>query len=138
MPSSARGWFCWATLALQQCAQPQRPRLEYDGIPDWWRSDRRETALSVKMAAERASVEASGDGVGYELLARYFIDEVPWCCFTERERQILEATIAAFSRRLVEAGFLPDPADPRGGNGGSSETVEVTVEVTLGRNEEQP
>ncbi|HEX9849266.1 hypothetical protein [Candidatus Deferrimicrobium sp.] len=71
-------------------------------------NDSRETALSVKIMAERASHAVCGNGVGYKLLLDYYAGEVSWWSFTEPEQAILRKTIRHFSKALREAGFLPD------------------------------
>jgi len=71
-------------------------------------NDSRETALSVKIMAERASAKCSGNGGGYELLMRFYAGDASWYSFTEPEQFILRKTIRDFSRRFREAGFLPE------------------------------
>lgn len=74
-------------------------------------SNRRETAISVTMLAERASRECTSNGVGYALLTRFYLGEESIWSFTEPEQAILRKTIRhfskAFRRELVAAGFLP-------------------------------
>jgi len=129
MPSSPRGWFCWAVHVSEQYTRPRSPKYEYEGISDHRTSDRREAALSVKMLAERASVKCSGNGEGYGLMMRFYVDEASWWDFTDREQTVLKRTIGDFSRRLVAAGFLPDlsmteEALPAGLPGGAVEASE--------------
>ena len=67
-------------------------------------SDRRETAISVKMALERAT---DGNGAG-NLLMQLYVEEASWYSFTDNERWIMEKAIRRFRRELQAAGFLPD------------------------------
>ena len=71
-------------------------------------NDSRETALSVKIMAERASAKCSGNGVGYALMTRFYAGDASWWTFTEPEQFILRKTIREFSKALREAGFLLD------------------------------
>ena len=109
MPSSPRGWFCKASYTLDAQARPFSCKLEYDGWTDRRMNDSRETALSVKIMAERASAKCSGNGVGLDLMRRLYAEECSWWSFTEHEQYILRKTIRNFSKALREAGFLPDP-----------------------------
>jgi len=109
MPSSPRGWFCRSTYTLDAQARPFSCKLEYGGWTDRRMNDSRETALSVKIMAERASAKCSGNGVGYALLMRFYAGDASWWTFTEPEQFILRKTIRHFSKALREAGFLPDP-----------------------------
>ena len=111
MPSSPRGWFCRSTYTLDAQGRPFSPRLEYTGWTDRRMNDSRETALSVKIMAERASAKCSGNGVGLELMRRLYAEEYSWWSFTENEQFILRKTIRHFSKALREAGFLADPKD---------------------------
>jgi hypothetical protein len=72
-------------------------------------NDSRETALSVKIMAERASAKCSGNGVGYALMTRFYAGDASWWTFTEPEQFILRKTIREFSKTLQAAGFLPIP-----------------------------
>lgn len=65
--------------------------------------DRRETAISVKMALDRAT---DGNGAG-KLLMDFYVHEVAWYAFTENERWHLERAIRRFRAELVRVGFLP-------------------------------
>ena len=107
MPSSPRGWFCRASYTLGAQARPFSCKLEYDGWTDRRMNDSRETALSVKIMAERASHAVCGNGVGYALLMRFYAGDASWWSFTEPEQFILRKTIRHFARALREAGFLP-------------------------------
>jgi len=104
MPSSPRGWLCWAVSVSDRYGRPHSPQYEYQGYSDRRVNDRRETAISVKMALDRAT---DGNGAG-NLLLDLYVREVSWYAFTENERWILEKTIRRFRRELVAAGFLPD------------------------------
>lgn len=109
-PSSPRGWLAWAVSVSDRYGRPHSPRYEYDGIPDHRMSDRRETAISVKILAERASRVCTSNGVGYELLTRFYLGDASWYSFTEAEQAIIRKTARCFAKGLREAGFLP----PRG------------------------
>jgi hypothetical protein len=63
-------------------------------------------ALSVKIMAERASRECTANGVGYELLTRFYLGEASWYSFSEPEQRLIEKTARTFARALREAGFL--------------------------------
>jgi len=108
LPSSPRGWLCWAVSVSDRYARPHSARYEYEGIPDHRLSDRRETAISVKIIAERASRECTSNGVGYALLIRFYLGEASWYSFTPPEQRIIEKTAQRFARGLREAGFLPE------------------------------
>jgi hypothetical protein len=68
--------------------------------------DFRETAISVKILAERASKKCSANGDGYALLVRYYLHEESFWSFTIRERRIFKKTNREFARRLEEVGFI--------------------------------
>lgn len=68
MPSSPRGWFCKASYTLDYQARPFSCKLECDGWTDRRVDDSRETALSVKIMAERASHSVSGNEIVYGLM----------------------------------------------------------------------
>jgi len=106
MPETARGWLCWAVSVSDRYTRPHSPKYEYDGFTDRRMSDRRETAISVKMLAEKASAKCSGNGVGYELMMSYYVGEASWHSFTEPEQRIIAKTVREFSRRLREAGLI--------------------------------
>ena len=105
-PSSPKGWFLYSCYVLESQSRPSGPR--YDFIPgqDFRTRDSRETALSVKIIAERASKKCSSNGLGYELLMDFFVREASWWSFSEREQRIIEKTAAHFRRELVAAGFI--------------------------------
>lgn len=107
MPESVRGWLSWATYTLAKQERPFSPRYEYRGRTDFRTWDLTETALSVKILAERASKECSRNGDGYELLMRYYLLEESFWSFTPRERRMFKKTNRAFARNLEEVGFLP-------------------------------
>jgi hypothetical protein len=111
LPSSPRGFFCWAASVAERYQSPHSPRYEYTGGPDHFKAYRREDSISIRMLAERASHSVSGNGIGYALLTRFYLGEASWYSFTEHEQYILRKTIRDFSRRLREAKFLPDPKD---------------------------
>ncbi len=105
-PSTARGWLSWAVYTLEAQARPFS--LRYDSIrTDPRLRDSRETALSVKIFAERASKECTSNGVGYALLLRFYLGEASWWSFSEPEQAIIAKTAKRFSRLLREAEFLP-------------------------------
>ncbi len=118
MPTSPRGWLCWAVSVSDRYGRPHSPRYEYDGYSDHRLNDRRETAISVKILAERASRECTSNGVGYALLSQFYVEEASWYSFTENERWILNRTIRRFRRELQAAGFLPDTKDEEEGDRG--------------------
>jgi len=66
-------------------------------------SDRRETAISVKMALDRAT---DGNGAG-KLLADFYVREVSWYAFAEPEQAILRKASRRFADELRRTGFLP-------------------------------
>ncbi len=70
-------------------------------------NDRRETAISVKMALDRAT---NGNGAG-KLLIDYYVNEMSWYSFTDNERWHMEKAIRRFRRELQRGGLLPDPKD---------------------------
>lgn len=109
-PSTPRGWLCWAVSVSDRYGRPHSPRYQYEGIPDHRMNDRRETAISVKMALDRAT---DGNGAG-KLLMQFYVEEASWWSFTEPEQAILRKTIRNFSKALREAGFLPDKAQDKG------------------------
>jgi len=102
-PSSPRGWLCWAVSVSERYQSPHSPRYEYTGYGDRRVSDRRETAISVKMALDRAT---DGNGAG-KLLMQFYVEEASWYSFSESERFTLNRTIKRFRRELQAAGFLP-------------------------------
>lgn len=61
----------------------------------------------MKIIAERASKACTSNGVGYELLTRFYLGEAPWTSFSLPEQRIIEKTARAFARGLRVAGFLP-------------------------------
>jgi len=103
-PSSPRGWLCWAVSISERYGRPHSPRYEYEGWTDRRVSDRRETAISVKMALDRAT---DGNGAG-KLLTDFYVNEMSWYSFTDNERWIMEKAIRRFRRELIQAGFLPE------------------------------
>ncbi len=105
MPSSARGWFCKAIYTLDAQARTFSP--QFDTIHGTGPRYSREEALSVKIIAERASHTVSGNGVGYELLMRFYLGEASWFSFTGPEQAILRKVSRRFARGLREAEFLP-------------------------------
>lgn len=107
MPSTPRGWFCKAIYTLDSQARTFSPSYEYTGRTDYRTRCSREESLSVKIIAERASKACTANGVGYELLMRFYLGEASWWSFTEHEQWILRKTIRHFSKALREAGFLP-------------------------------
>lgn len=106
-PSSAKGWFLWSCYVLESQSRPFSPR--YDGIRgvDFRIRDSRETALSVKILAEKASRTCTSNGVGYELLMDFYVREASWWSFSEKEQRIIEKTARAFAKALREAELLP-------------------------------
>lgn len=103
-PSSPRGWFCKAIYTLDaqaRCFSPQ-----YDRIRGTAERYSREEALSVKILAERASHAVCGNGVGYELLMRFYLGEASWYSFSLPEQRLIEKVSRDFARRLREAGLI--------------------------------
>jgi len=78
---------------------------------DFRTRDSRESALSVKIIAERASKECSSNGLGYELLMDFYVREASWWSFTKREQRIIEKTARTFAKALRETGFLNTTKD---------------------------
>ncbi len=66
----------------------------------------RETALSVKILLERASAACTRNGVGYELLIRFYVMDESWHFFPPHEQRIIAKTAQAFSKALRECGFI--------------------------------
>lgn len=104
-PSSPRGWFCKAIYTLDAQARPFS--MQYDRIRGTGPRYSREEALSVKIIAERASRECTSNGVGYELMMRFYLGEASWHSFTEPEQAILRKVIRCYARKMRKAGFLP-------------------------------
>jgi hypothetical protein len=69
--------------------------------------DSRESALSIKLLAERASKAVTSNGVGYELLMDFFGREASWYSFTGPEQALLRKVEREFKCRLCHADFLP-------------------------------
>ncbi len=107
-PESPRAWLKYAVRVLEAQASAFSPR--YDGMPrsDHRLSDSRETALSVKIMAERASAACTKNGLGLELLVDYYVREASWRSFTAREKRVIKKTAAKFADALREARFLPE------------------------------
>jgi hypothetical protein len=105
-PSSPRGWLQWSIYVLESQARPFSPSYEYTGRTDPRMRDSRESALSVKILAERASKDCSSNGDGYELLMDFYVREASWWSFNKSEQQLIEKTARAFARLLREAEFL--------------------------------
>lgn len=80
--------------------------MEYTGWTDRGLNESKETTLSIKILAERASKECSSNGDGYELLEDFFLREASWHSFLPHEQRILEKTIRRFAKALREAGFI--------------------------------
>jgi hypothetical protein len=91
----------------ERYGRPHSPRYEYTGIPDHRLSDRRETAISMKMALDRAT---DGNGAG-KLLLDFYVNEIPWFVFSELDRAVLSRAIKRFRSELQRGGLLPDPKD---------------------------
>jgi hypothetical protein len=105
-PTSAKGWFLWSVYTLESQSRPFGPRYEFIPSGDFRTRDSRESALSIKILAERASKECSSNGLGYELLMDFFAREASWWSFSETEQRIISKTARAFAKALREAGFL--------------------------------
>jgi hypothetical protein len=107
-PSSAKGWFLWSCYVLESQSRPFSPQLDRIPGTDPRLRDSRESALSVKILAERASKKCSANGDGYELLMDFYVREASWWSFTDAEQRIIAKTARAFAKALREAGFTPD------------------------------
>ena len=105
MPSSPSGWLCWAVSVSERYGRPHSPRYEYEGYGDRRVSSRREEAIDVTNALDRAT---HGNGAG-KLLRQFYVEEMSWYSFSENERWIMDKAIRRFRRELQAAGFLPDP-----------------------------
>ena len=114
MPSSPRGFLSWAIYTLDAQGRPFSPSYEYTGQTDPRMRYSREDALTIKIAAERASHKISGNGIGYALLLRFYVAESSWFSFSKREQAILRKTAREFSRRLISAGFIEGKDAGRG------------------------
>lgn len=113
MPASPRGWFQWSCYVLDAQARPFSQTYEYTGRGDHRMRDSRETALSVKIAAERASKACTSNGVGLELLTDFFVREASWYSFTSREQAIIRKVERDFRCRLCFGDFLAPCGRPR-------------------------
>ena len=102
MPSSPRGWLCWAVSVSDRYGRPYSPRYEYEGFGDRRVSSRREEAIDVTNALDRAT---NGNGAG-KLLRQFYVEEASWYSFTPHEQHVLRETIRAFRRELQRAGFI--------------------------------
>jgi hypothetical protein len=91
---------------LDAQGRPFSPSYEYTGYSDPRMRDSRESALSVKILAERASKDCSGNGDGYELLMDFYVREASWWSFTEPEQRIIAKTAQVFRCSLCAEWFL--------------------------------
>jgi hypothetical protein len=91
---------------LDAQGRPFSPSYEYLGRTDPRMRDSRESALSVKILAERASKKCSGNGFGYELMEDFYLREASWWSFTETEQAIITRTARAFRCSLCAERFL--------------------------------
>ena len=103
-PQSPRAWLCWAVSVSDRYASPHSPKYDFTGKTDPRVSDRRERAIDVKMALDRAT---DGNGVG-ELLMQFYVGEVSWGSFTPTEQWHLSRAIRRFREELTRNGFLPE------------------------------
>ena len=106
-PSSPRGWLRWAARTLEAQASPFSPRFDRAPRGDFRLRDSRETALSVKILLERASAKCTSNGVGFDLLRRFYVEEAGWGAFTDFEQRVIAKTARAFAKALRAEGFLP-------------------------------
>ena len=58
------------------------------------------------MMLEKASAEVTRNGVGVELLTRFYVREASWRSFTKPERALTRRVDKRFAERLTEAGFI--------------------------------
>jgi len=105
-PASVGAWLKWSVYVLEAHARPFSPRYDRGPRTDPRLRDSRETALSVKILAERASAACTRNGVGYKLLVSYYVGDAAWSSFTEREQRTIKKTARRFARALGDAGFL--------------------------------
>jgi hypothetical protein len=91
----------------ERYGRPHSPRYEYEGFGDRRVSSRRESAIDITNALDRAT---DGNGAG-KLLRQFYCEEMSWHSFTENEQWILNKTIRRFRRELQAVGILPDPKD---------------------------
>ena len=97
----------WATYTLEAQSRPFSPRYEFIPPQDFRTRDSRESALSVKIALERASAACTKNGVGIELLMDLHVREASWYSFTKREQHLIRRVERDFRCRLCAADFLP-------------------------------
>ena len=57
--------------------------------------------------AERASGACTWNGIGYELLTRFYLRVEQWFAFKATERDLLSKTARVFGKALRREGFLP-------------------------------
>lgn len=105
MPSCPRGWLCWAVSISNRYRRPHSPRYEYNGISDHRMNDRRESAIDITNALDRAT---DGNGAG-KLIMEFYIREMSWYSFSDSDRWRMERAIKRFRRELIASGYLPDP-----------------------------
>ena len=94
-------------IRVRTIRPPALPRYEYEGFGDTRVPDRRESAIDITNALDRAT---DGNGAG-KLLMQLYVEEASWNSFTDNERWIMEKAIRRFRRELQAAGFLPNPKD---------------------------
>jgi len=113
MPSSPRGWLNFAASVTSSYRRSHSARLENEGWTDRRVNDVRETAISIINLLERS---ANGDG-GAGLVFDFYTRDISWYAYTEHERWIMNRTIRVFRKKLIEAGFLPNPGPEVGEEG---------------------
>ena len=89
----------------ERYGRPHSPRYEYEGYGDRRVSSRREEAIDITNALDRAT---GGNGAG-KLLRQFYVEEMSWYSSSENERWIMDKAIRRFRKELPAAGFLPDP-----------------------------
>lgn len=111
MPSSPAAWLRWSVYTLEKFSGPRAPRYEPAVRMDPRTDDRREAAVSVLRALEKAS---NWNGAGKLLLA-YYVEEMSWYSFLPREQRLIEATARRFKCELCRGNLLPECGRPRRG-----------------------
>ena len=106
MRDSPRAWLRWAARVLERQASPSSPRYEFAQRGDFRIRDSRETALDVKIMAERASAKCCRNGVGYMLLIRYYVGEAAWASFSPREKKAIKKTARVFRCSLCRVDYV--------------------------------
>lgn len=104
-PSTPRGWLNFAVSVTASYRRTRSARLENAGWSDRRVNDTREAAISIINLLERSS---NGDG-GAGMVFDFYTQDIHWYAYSDRDRAIMNRTIRTFRKKLVAAGFLPDP-----------------------------